>query len=33
MSGRADVERDIAADEAMLEQVAGLLESGADLAA
>ena len=33
MIGRADVEREIAADESMLEQVAGLLESGSDLAA
>ena len=33
MIGRADVGREIADDEAMLEQVAGLLESGADLAA
>jgi hypothetical protein len=32
MSGRADVERAILDEEAMLERVAGLLESGADLA-
>jgi hypothetical protein len=32
MSGRADVERGIVDDESMLEQVAGLLESGSDLA-
>lgn len=32
MIGRADVERAIVDDESMLEQVAGLLESGADLA-
>jgi hypothetical protein len=33
MIGRADVEREIVDDESMLEQVADLLESGADLAA
>jgi hypothetical protein len=32
MTGREDVERAIVDDESMLEQVAGLLESGADLA-
>lgn len=32
MIGRADVERAIVDDESMLEQVAGLLESGSDLA-
>ena len=31
MIGRADVERGIVDDESMLEQVAGLLESGSDL--
>jgi hypothetical protein len=33
MIGRADVEQAIVDDESMLEHVAGLLESGADLAA
>ena len=33
MTGRSDVEAAIVDDELMLEQVAGLLESGADLAA
>jgi hypothetical protein len=33
MIGRADVERAIVDDESMLEQLAGLLEGGADLAA
>jgi hypothetical protein len=32
MIGRADVERVIVDDESMLEQVAGLLESGSELA-